>query len=302
MFAPRTILMPTDYSACADRAYSFAAALAEHFGAALHVLHVRLDEGAAGLYAPPLPPPCKAAIDPPVRAEVTASSAVAGILRYVREHGVDLVVMGARGRGGLKAPHLGSVSRSVVERAPCTVLTVRQPMPHSGLRHVLVPVDFSEASLASLTVAKALAAAWAGTVELLYVITRVQGRYAEGYLPTAPLPPQMARRWERTLLDFAARARGPAVPVRPHVRLGPAAPTIVNVALQVQADLVVIGAYGKGGPKEGTLGSVAERVAVYAPCATLTFRPARATTGEAAETGAVTRRARANGFRRRARA
>lgn len=47
------------------------------------------------------------------------------IVEVADETGASLVVMGSRGRTGLKA--LGSVSERVAHRAPCSVLIVRQP-------------------------------------------------------------------------------------------------------------------------------------------------------------------------------
>ncbi|MEO8265786.1 MAG: universal stress protein [Ilumatobacteraceae bacterium] len=39
----------------------------------------------------------------------------------------DLVVVGSRGRGALRASLLGSVSRTVAQHTPCTVVIIRQP-------------------------------------------------------------------------------------------------------------------------------------------------------------------------------
>lgn len=41
---------------------------------------------------------------------------------------VDLIVMGTHGRGALEHLVLGSVAERVVRKAPCAVLTVRQPV------------------------------------------------------------------------------------------------------------------------------------------------------------------------------
>ena len=44
-----------------------------------------------------------------------------------RSIGADLIVIGTRGQGGIKHLLLGSVAERVVQKAPCPVLTVKQP-------------------------------------------------------------------------------------------------------------------------------------------------------------------------------
>jgi nucleotide-binding universal stress UspA family protein len=49
------------------------------------------------------------------------------ILRYAKEQGIDLIVMGTDGRGPIVHMLIGSVAEKVVRKAPCPVLTVRHP-------------------------------------------------------------------------------------------------------------------------------------------------------------------------------
>lgn len=51
------------------------------------------------------------------------------IIDYVDDHGIDLVVMGTKGRTGAERFVLGSVAEKVVRRCPVPVLTVREPSP-----------------------------------------------------------------------------------------------------------------------------------------------------------------------------
>jgi nucleotide-binding universal stress UspA family protein len=43
---------------------------------------------------------------------------------FVREHAVDLIVMGTHGRRGLSHLFLGSVAERIVRLSPCPVLTM----------------------------------------------------------------------------------------------------------------------------------------------------------------------------------
>lgn len=60
-----------------------------------------------------------------VSVETATGDAAAEILATAREKGVDLIVMGSRGRGRFSGLLLGSVSQKVATHAPCSVLIVR---------------------------------------------------------------------------------------------------------------------------------------------------------------------------------
>ena len=59
--------------------------------------------------------------------ELKEGKASALVLDAAKRHGVNLIVMGTHGRGGLEHLFLGSVAARVVRRASCPVLTVREP-------------------------------------------------------------------------------------------------------------------------------------------------------------------------------
>src|SRR5205807_7159695 len=63
----------------------------------------------------------------PVEREIREGTPFAEIVRFAREGRFDLVVMGSHGHTGLAHVLLGSVVERVVRKAPCPVLTVRQP-------------------------------------------------------------------------------------------------------------------------------------------------------------------------------
>ena len=49
------------------------------------------------------------------------------IIRYAKDHEIDIIVMGTHGRTGVGHMLMGSVAEKVVRKAPCPVLTVRHP-------------------------------------------------------------------------------------------------------------------------------------------------------------------------------
>jgi universal stress protein A len=145
MIPIRRILVPVDFSVPSDAAMRYGWTLAEQFGAAVDVLHV---VGHAYLAAPGaemyLPPPTAYLEDIDRQAREQLDALVAPeirerfhvrlllrhgdpyheIVRHAADEGVDLIIMGTHGRGGLAHMLIGSVAEKVVRKAPCAVLTV----------------------------------------------------------------------------------------------------------------------------------------------------------------------------------
>lgn len=144
----RHVLVPTDFSACSAVALRYGLALADRFGAVLHLLHAApnpFDQPwAAEVYATP-PSDVERLVREQTATQLAALVASTGraadqvqvvatsgppflaILRYAREAGIDLIVMGTHGRGAVAHLLIGSVAENVVRKAPCPVLTVRHP-------------------------------------------------------------------------------------------------------------------------------------------------------------------------------
>lgn len=124
--AIRNILSATDFSPCSDQAVRAALALARHFGARLHLLHVvaRAAEREAALDR--LGAFAEAHVEGvPFTAAVAAGRAAPEIIRHAEQEQVDLIVVGTHGRTGLAHVVMGSVAEAVVRAAPCQVLTIR---------------------------------------------------------------------------------------------------------------------------------------------------------------------------------
>jgi universal stress protein A len=146
MLEIRSILAPTDFSPHAKAAVRYAVALAERFGATLHLIHVLnpvmpvLPDGMIGTALPPdyyrdmeadshealqrsLDPSWGSA--PSVTQAVLWGDSVGQIINYATEHQISMIVIATHGRTGLSHALLGSVAERIVREAPCPVLTVR---------------------------------------------------------------------------------------------------------------------------------------------------------------------------------
>ena len=137
----KKILFPTDFSHTRDAAFALAASLARDTGAKLLIVHVEEPPVAYGggelYYGVPEPQTedLKAMLhkivppDPKIEYEhrlITGDPAGA-IPRLAEEEHVDMIVMGTHGRSGLSRLLMGSVAEAIVRRAPCPVLTYKQP-------------------------------------------------------------------------------------------------------------------------------------------------------------------------------
>jgi nucleotide-binding universal stress UspA family protein len=147
MLTLKTVLVPTDFSDASESALRYGKAMAEKFGATLHVVHVMEDllahAWAAEVYVSSMPQ-LRDEIEKESRLRLGAlltdgerkafraeTALLAGnpfleIIRYAKTHGVDLIVMGTHGRGPIAHMLLGSVAEKVVRKSPCPVLTVRE--------------------------------------------------------------------------------------------------------------------------------------------------------------------------------
>ena len=128
-FGVRTLVFPTDFSECSYHAGRTAAAIAEHFGARLHVLHVD-----PPVTAPSEPKQLAAAVADLGAGLGIVTATAAGIparqiCAYASRVGADLIVMGTHGRTGISRAVLGSVSEAVVRSAACPVMTIPSAAP-----------------------------------------------------------------------------------------------------------------------------------------------------------------------------
>lgn len=297
MDRPHTILFAADFSARSRAAFDVACGLADEAGSRVVVLHaiepgpvpepttsfaelgLMADaEDEAGLsYRDRLEARLRRFYVPrrPIEAEyfVVAGVPADVVLRAADDVGADLIVLGTHGRTGLKRLLAGSVAEAVLRRARRPVLALSSPdtaTSREGPGVILHPTDFSTAAQDATRAARALARDRGARLVLLHVV-------AGEVIPSSVSLTLMALDTGREALEtLRTGLDGPDLkfPVEVRQLRGDPADTVLRVAREEKADLVVMGSHGRSGLGRLLAGSVAEGVLREAPCPVLIVKPA----------------------------
>ena len=196
----------------------------------------------------------------------------------------DLIVMGTHGASGFEHFVLGSVTEKVLRKAVCPVLTVppraqtRSALPFT---RILCAVDFSESSLAALTMALAFAQEADAHLAILHVLDwPIEEPVAASTEVPAGGPIFDLQRYRRALESDARARLATLVPdeVRnwcsPEVSVAHGKPysEILKAANEDRADLIVLGVRGRRTLDLALFGSTANQVVRQASCPVLTVR------------------------------
>ena len=147
------------------------------------------------------------------------------------------------------------------------------PVPAAvEVKKILVPIDFSEASIKALQTAVALGEHFGASLQLVHVVEPASLIDGASNVPASISNREMANTLHHKLVMLARKKVGPLIPVSPLVCIGKAYYEIVRVAQSFKADLIVIATRGQTGLKRAFLGSTAERVVRHAPCPVLVVR------------------------------
>lgn len=244
----RNIAVATDFCPWSERALQHALVLARHFGAVLHILHV---VHRAELY---LAPNLMVMFDELAERDfddligrLHAAHSLADIEHqrwnidgeipgvfnsFVGDHGIDLMILGTRGRTGISKFLLGSTAQEIFHYISCPVLTVG-PGSHGAsrplqLNRVLFATDLSPESEAAIPYVLKPATIWQSEIDVLHVCSSENCR--------------CQHRMDDLRSKIEALASGEAPPVvRYHVLPGPPSPAVLEFAMQQREDLIVLG-------------------------------------------------------------
>jgi len=247
------ILSATDLSESATRALKVAARLAKHLHSRLHVLHAIAPQvyvpGGAGL-TPLLHEvdikEAKAALHkyvvkvPEVRVLkheelIVCEPPTDAIASAVETKGIDLVVMGSHGRGGLGKLLLGSNAEAAIRRLHCPILVVGPHCRanHGSLKSLVLATELPTGTLRATQYAMGIVQAFGCNATLVHVLTAIdrnadsieaeKSEAMKQLRQLVPAEPELARR------------------VRCEVAVGNRAEQIVDTARECRAGLIVMG-------------------------------------------------------------
>jgi len=141
-----------------------------------------------------------------------------------------------------------------------------------AIRTIVAATDFSDAAAAAVSWAAAIAGPIGARIELVHALS-LPLPAADMVRPGTNFLDQLERAAKGTLGDEVAKLRAQGLDVTPQLRIGQPSQVIVDLALALPADLVVVGTRGLTGLKHLLLGSTAQRVVHHAPCPVLTVHP-----------------------------
>lgn len=295
------IICPIDFSEMSIRALAHAAALAQWYDAQLMVLHVvptfesmqvRGDLGEPVRVVTPMPrdqvlEEMRRSFDVGAPSSQVSHVAESGdpqtvIVDEAVSKGADLIVIGTHGRRGFKRLLLGSVTETVLREAPCPVLTVP---PHSPaaisktvtFKRILCPIDFSPSALQALGFALDLARQADGLVTLLHVVEwfAEEEPRASAHFDVPEYRRYVGADAEERLRQLVAGEPHTWAEIDNVVAFGRAHREILRAAETKPADLIVMGAQGRGGVGLSLFGSTTQQVVRGATCPVLTVRGPR---------------------------
>jgi nucleotide-binding universal stress UspA family protein len=286
-----SILCPVDFSDFSVNAYEYALSLAWHYKAKLFLQHVLYSlassfaayGGDTDSYAKSsqrlrtdteekLQQFAKRHAQSAIRPQcfVQDGSVTDLILSLAEERAVNLIVMGTHGLRGIDRLMVGSVTERVLRRARCPVLAVRKPVHHVvrsmrdpepvHLRKIVLCSDFSGHAHRASEYAVSLAKEFGAELTLLHVLEDIP-RSTDLESATEKVAKQLGE-------SIAPKTREGCI-VKVMVRIGKPYQQIIQLALEAQTDLVIVGVRGRGALDTAIFGSTTYRVIQLGSCPVL---------------------------------
>ena len=204
------------------------------------------------------------------------------VVTVARDIGADLIVIGSHSHRTIWDVELGSTATKITKYAPCPVLIVSHRPPHPGLIHerILYAADFSSHAEQGFKIALTLAKETQGKIWLVSVLEHGK---------EIPMPPgfevevsnnevselknelraDVEAEVREKLSKLAEKAKDAGVQTEILIRHGHVSKEIRKAAVDIEADLIVMGTHSRFTIWDKLLGKTAQNVAQHASCPVL---------------------------------
>jgi universal stress protein A len=136
---------------------------------------------------------------------------------------------------------------------------------------ILAPTDFSDPSRKALIYAARMAGHFSSRVTLIHVLEPVMSPDFTNF-PLALDEDKVVEAARQRLMHLGRSILGERLIESAVIRQGSPFHEISDAARELKMDLIIMATHGYSGLKRALLGSTAERVVRYAPCAVMTVR------------------------------
>ena len=208
--------------------------------------------------------------------EIVVGKAAESIIDYAQKNEIDLIVMSSHGRSGISRWVYGSVADKILYHATCATAVIHPQVETIPFTHkrILVPLDGSP--LAECALKPALKLAQAVSAELILLRVTFMPLIPPGPVPGWPGTEVVMDEDEQEAEAYLQRVRDslPDTPIQLHVHISTSsvAESIIDMADELQVDLIVMSSHGRSGLSRWVFGSETEKTLRGAHCTTLVIR------------------------------
>lgn len=180
------------------------------------------------------------------------------ILTMVKEKGIDLVVLGARGIGQIREQMFGSVSHRVMTHASCSTLIIKKPT--RKIQQVLIPVESQEDGEVVVRFLKKKPFREPIDATVLHVIPFSEPVWPVGAMVSPEFRQEMITYGEVFTNGVSAELKRMGHEAKGIVVVGAPSHTIIEEANKYAADVILMRTHSRSGVSRFFLGSVSHSV------------------------------------------
>jgi nucleotide-binding universal stress UspA family protein len=180
------------------------------------------------------------------------------ILTMVKEKGIDLVVLGARGIGQIREQIFGSVSHRVMTHASCSTLIIKKST--RKIQQVLIPVESQEDGEMVVRFLKKKPFREPITATVLHVIPFSEPVWPVGAMVSPEFRKEMIAYGEKFTNGLSAELKQMGHEAKGVVVVGAPSHTIIEEANKYAADVILMRTHSRSGVSRFLLGSVSHSV------------------------------------------